>query len=103
MIPVTVGHKIECSIGYLDENGNPMLTAPTPDAPPVWTNTTPAVETLVASPDGSACEATTLTAGSDLISLSLFVASQAYTATLAVTVGAAPQRLTTIVINAAVV
>ena len=103
MITATVGHKVNCSIGYLDQNGNPMLTTPTPDAPPGWENTTPSGETLVASPDGNTAETTTLTVGADLISLSLLVGGQAFTATLAVTVEATPQQLTTIVINAVVV
>jgi hypothetical protein len=103
MVTATVGHKIECTIQYLDQNGNPMLTAPTPDAPPVWSNTTPAVETLSPAADGSTCEADTLTAGADMISLSLLVGGKAFTATLAVTVGAAPQALTSIAIAATVV
>ena len=31
---VNVGHNIALSIGYLDQNENPMLTPVTPDAPP---------------------------------------------------------------------
>jgi hypothetical protein len=102
MTDVTVGHKIALSIGYLDTAGNPMVVTPTPDAPPVWTQTTPATETLVAATDGLTATATAVAAGSDTISLALAVGGQQFTASLAVTVTAAPQVLGSIVINAVV-
>jgi hypothetical protein len=103
MVTVTVGHKINCSIGFLDTNGNPMLTPPTPDAIPTWTNTTPASETLVASGDGLTAVATALAAGSDAINLALAVGGVAFTASLAVTVQAAPQTLGSVSIVSTVV
>jgi hypothetical protein len=99
MVTVTVGHKIECSIGFLDAAGNPMLVTPTPDAPPTWTNTTPATETLVAAPDGLTAVATAIAAGSDEIDLALSVGGVAFKALVSVTVQAAAQVLTSVVIN----
>jgi hypothetical protein len=99
---VTVGHKLELSIVYLDQNGNPMLTTPVPDAVPVWSNTNSATEMLVAAADGNTAEATTVAVGSDVISLSLVVGGKSFSATLAVTVQPAPQVLTSVAINATV-
>lgn len=95
---VSVGHTISCAISYLDQNGNPMLVAQTPDSPPAWTNTTPATETIAPSADGLTCVATPVAAGTDTISLALKVGGTAYSASLAVTVQAAPQVLTSVAI-----
>lgn len=95
---VTVGHTINCAISYLDAVGNPMITTPTPDAPPAWTDTTPGVLTLAAAPDGSTCVATAATAGNDTINLSVAVGGKAFSASLAVSVSAAPQVLTSVAI-----
>jgi hypothetical protein len=103
MVTVTVGHKINCSIGFLDQNGNPMLTKPTPDAPPSWTNTAPASETLVAAPDGLTAVATAVAAGSDEIDLSVTAGGTVFKALVAVTVQAVPQTLGSVVINTTVV
>jgi hypothetical protein len=102
MVTVTVGHSIALSILYLDTNGNPMITPPTPDAPPSWTNATPATETLTVATDGNTATADALAAGSDTISLALDVAGKAFSATLDVTVSAAPQVLGSVAINAVV-
>lgn len=100
MIKVTVGHQVACTIGYLDQNGNPLLTVPTVAAPPTWTNTTPTTETLVAAADGLSANTTTLAVGTDVINLALTVGTTAFAATLSVEVDAAPQVLTSVVINA---
>ena len=102
MVDVTVGHQIACSISYLDQNGNPMLTNPTPDSPPVWSNTTAATETIVAAADGLTCQATTVAVGTDVISVTDIVGGASFSATLAVNVTAVPQVLTSIAINATV-
>lgn len=99
MITLTLGHNVECSLAYLDANGNPMLATPTPDAPATWTNTTPATETLIASADGNTCEATTLAVGTDSISVSVTVGGKTFVASVAVEVDAAPQVLTSVAIN----
>ena len=73
-----------------------MLTPPTPDAPPVWTNSTPATGTLVAAADGSSAVETAIAVGTDVISVAATVGGKAFTATQGVTVTAAPQVLTSI-------
>jgi hypothetical protein len=100
MIKVTVGHKLACTIGFLDQNGNPMLAVPKVDAVPTWSNTTPATETLIAAADGLSASASTLAVGTDAISLALAVGGVAFTASLAVEVDAVPQTLTSVAINA---
>lgn len=102
MTDVTVGHKLALEIAYLDQNGNPMLTPQRPDAAPVWSNTTPAVETLAVAADGNSATTTALTAGADVVSLTLVVGGATFSATLAVTVQEAPQVLTKVQINATV-
>jgi hypothetical protein len=102
MVTVTVGHKINCSIGFLDTNGNPMLATPAPDAVPSWSNTTPASETLVPAGDGLTAVATALAAGSDQINLSLTVGGKVFQASLSVAVQAAPQTLGSVAINSTV-
>lgn len=100
MTTITVGHSLALTISYLDANGNPMLTTPVPDAPPAWTQTTPATETLTVAADGNSASTVALVAGTDVVSLSLAVGGTAFSATLAVEVDAAPQVLTSIAITA---
>jgi hypothetical protein len=103
MTTLSVGHKLQLAILYLDQNGNPMVTTPVADAPPSWTNSTPTTETLVVAGDGQTAVATAVAPGSDTINLSLDVGGVAFSATLAVTVQAAPQVLSSIAIDATVV
>ena len=100
MIKVTVGHTVALTIGYLDQNSNPMLTTPKVDAPPTWVNTTPATETLVAAADGLSASTTAVAVGTDVVSLALAVGGVPFAATLSVEVDAAPQVLTSVIINA---
>lgn len=100
MLTLTLGHNVEANIVYLDANGNPMLATPTPDSPPVWTNTTPATETLVVSADGNTAEATTLAVGTDSIGVTVIVGGKTFQASVAIEVDAAPQVLTSVAINA---
>ena len=102
MTDVTLGHKINFSIVYLDQNGNPMLTTPTVDKPPAWSNTTPTTETLTVSPDGLTATANTLAVGTDVVNLSVQVGGAPFSATIGVNVTAIPQVLTSIQINAVV-
>jgi hypothetical protein len=101
-VTVNIGHAVNMSIVFLDQNGNPMLTAPAPDAVPAWANSTPATGTLVVAADGLSAVETALAAGSDVVTLSLAVGGTAFTATLPITVAAAAQVLTSIDISAAV-
>lgn len=95
-VSVTVGHTVTCSIVYLDQNGNPMLTAQTPDAAPAWAQTTPATETMAVSADGKTNMLTAVTAGSDSVSVALAVGGIAFSASIDITVVATPQVLTSI-------
>jgi len=104
MFPVTVGHVVNSTIEYLDASGNPMLTAPTPDSPPVWTNApNPAgIDTLAVSPDGSSSALTTTAAGGDTLSVSVTVGGKTFTASESITISAAPQVLTSVQISSTV-
>ena len=102
MTTVSVGHTVVNTIAYLDQNGNPMVTAPTPDSPPVWTGSDGAVESLSISADGATATATALAAGTNVLTLTLTVAGKTYTATATDTVTAAPQVLTSVKIVQAV-
>jgi hypothetical protein len=101
-VTLAVGHTLNMAVGFLDQHGNPMLTAPTPDSPPGWTNTTPATETIAPAADGLTCVGTPVAAGSDQVSLSLAVGGVSFTASLDVTVTAEAQVLTSVAINATV-
>jgi hypothetical protein len=100
---VSIGHKIEMAIAFLDQNGQPMQTEPTPDAPPVWTNSAPTIDSLVVASNGMTAEDDAEAAGSDTVNLSLSVGGVAYSATLPVVVSPAPQVLTSIEIVPTVV
>jgi hypothetical protein len=102
MTTVNVGHTIAMSVAYFDTKGNPMLVAPKPDLAPVWTNTTPATETVAASADGMTAVATPVAVGDDTVTVAVMVGGVAYSASLAVTVDAAPQVLGSVQIVASV-
>ncbi len=78
-----------------------MLTTPTPDSPPTWSDSTPATETL--SPGGLTASALAIAPGGDTISVSVTVNAVSYGATLGVTVTPAPQQLTSVSIATTVV
>jgi len=100
---VSLGHVINMVIDFLDQNGNPMLTPQVVDSPPIWSNTTPATETLVASADGLQAVATPVADGVDTISVTAMVGGKQFGATLNVNVAPAPQVLSSIVITPTVV
>jgi hypothetical protein len=95
-VVLTVGHKLNMSIAFADQNGNPMLTKPTPDSAPAWSNSTPSTETIAAAADGLSCVGTPVAPGNDTVSLSVVIGGQTFSATLGVTVDAAPQVLTSV-------
>jgi hypothetical protein len=95
---ISVGHTLGLSIQYLDQHGNPMLTAPTPDAAPVWTDTTPATETLTVVASGLTATGTPIAAGTDTVTVNLAVGGKTFTATVDVTVTPEPQVLSGVVI-----
>jgi len=101
-VTLTVGHTANLSIGYFDQNGNPMLTTPTPDAPPTWTDTTPATGTLTPAASGLTATELAIAAGSDTVNVALAVGGVSFTGSIDVTVQSVPQVLTSIQILATV-
>jgi hypothetical protein len=99
---VSVGHKVNFALEFLDQNGNPMLTAPTPNSPPVWTDTTPATETVVAAVDGLTAIGAAIAPGSDTVSVTVVVGGTSFAATTAVVVSPEVQMLTSVAITTAV-
>ena len=99
---VTVGHKVSFTLVFLDQNGNPMLTTPTPDAAPTWSDTTPATGTLTAAPSGLTAVEIANAVGSDTVNVALSVGGTAFTASIDLTVQEAPQVLTSLQILATV-
>ena len=96
----TVGQTLPLSLVYLDQNGAPMATPPTPDSPPSWSDTTPATETLTVAPDGMTATALAVAAGTDTVGVTVVVGGKTFSASLAVTVTPAPQVLTSVEIVA---
>jgi hypothetical protein len=92
---VTLGHIINLAVTFLDQNGNPMLKQPAADAPPLWSNTIPGTETIVASADGMAAVATPVAVGVDTINVAAIVGGKTFTATLNVQVTAAVAQVLT--------
>jgi hypothetical protein len=102
-VTVAIGHVIDMTVEFLDQNGNPMLVTPTADAPPAWTNVNPNVETLVVAANGLSAETTPVTAGVDTVSVTAVVGGKTFSASLSVSVEAAPQVLTSIAIRPTVI
>ena len=99
-ITLSIGHSAALNIVYLDQNGNPMLVTPTPDSPPAWTNSAPAVDTPAVGPGGLTATDTAVAAGTDTVNLSVVVGGKSFAASLGVTVSPAPQVLTSVAIAA---
>ena len=95
-IALTVGHTASFTVVYLDQNGNPMLTTPTPDAPPAWTDTTPATGTLTPGAGNLTASEVAIAAGTDTVSVSLAVGGVSFSASQQLVVSAAPQVLASI-------
>ena len=93
---MTVGQSDALSIAFLDQNGQPMATTPTPDAVPVWTNSTPATDTLTVAGDGLSATDAAVGIGTDTVNLTLSVNGQSFTAALDINVAGAAQVLTSI-------
>ena len=111
MLNVTAGHTVTSTYTVLDANGNPMLTPPVPTAPATWTNapSAPGIDTLTVSADGTTSTLVTNPAdanATDTLSLSLTIPGPAGPLTLAATeaisISAAPQVPTSVVINSTV-
>ena len=104
-VTVNVGHVVDMSIEYLDQNGNPMLVTPTPDSAPTWTDApSPAgAATLAVAAGGLSAVDTAVAVGSDVVTLTVVVGGVTFTATQPITIAAAPQVLTSVEIVSAVV
>lgn len=89
-LTLEVGQTDALSITVLDSNGQP-IASPTFDTPPAWSNTTPATETLAAAADDLTATLTAVAVGTDVVNLSCSIDGAAFTASLDVTVTAAPQ------------
>ena len=103
MTDVTVGHTVVDTIVYLDQNGNPMLTTPTPDSPPTWANlAAPTIDTMTVSADGSTDTVNAVGAGVDTVTVTVVVGGKSFTASQQLTISPAPQVLTSIAIDGVV-
>lgn len=100
MTTMTVGHTDTLTIQYLDQHGNPMLTAVTPDSAPTWANvpSNPPVDTFTVSQDGSNATLVATAPGQDTVTLTVIVGGKSFIATDSITIQAAPQVLTSVMI-----
>lgn len=105
-VAANVGQTVTNTIVYLDQNGQPMATAPTPDSPPLWTDSgstaSPPLDTLTVSPDGSTATVVALAAGTDNLAVSVTVGGKSFSASVEIDISPAPQVLTSIGINSTV-
>ena len=103
-LTVNPGHTVELILVFLDANGNPMLTTPTPDAPPAWTDAPSGsgVDTLTVAPDSLSAAMAALAPGTDTVSVALSVGGVQFSASIGITVSPAPQVLTSIEIQGTV-
>ena len=97
-VNVTVGHKVDFKIAFLDQHGNPMVAPVTPDGVPVWSDTDSKVGTLTAAADGMTAEEVAIAAGTDTVSVNLAVGGKSFSASIDVVVAPEAQVLTSIAI-----
>lgn len=97
-IKVSIGHKVDAVISFLDQHGNPMLTPVVPDSVPVWSQLNSAADTLTPSADGLSASAVPLAEGTDTVSVKVTVGGVDFAATLDVEVVPEPQVLTSVAI-----
>lgn len=96
---IRVGQTDEMSIIYLDQDGQPMDAPAVLDSQPVWSNSNPVSETVMASADGMTSTQTGLEVGNDTIGLSVTVGGHDFTASLSVSIEPPAQVLTSIQIK----
>lgn len=96
---VTVGHQVNFTITYLDQNGNPMLTPVTPDAAPSWSDVGANAAGFTQAADGSSAQLVASVAGQDTVSVSVTVGGKKFSASDLITDQPAPQVLTSVAIN----
>ena len=104
-VTVAIGHQVQASIVYLDQNGAPMLTTPTPDSPPSWTDVENPIGdmTLAVAADGMSAVETAVAAGSDVLTLVVVVGGVSFSNTLPITISPETQVLSGVDIAATVV
>ena len=104
-VTVAIGHQVQASIVYLDQNGAPMLTTPTTDSPPSWTDVENPIGdmTLAVAADSMSAVETAVAAGSDVLTLALVVGGVSFSNTLPITISPEAQTLTSVDIAATVV
>ena len=78
----------ELALQALDASGT-VIPSQAYDSPPVWTNDTPTVATLVASADGLGAVLTGVSAGTTNVGVTATVGGQNFATSLAVTVTSA--------------
>lgn len=101
MIKVNVGHSVALSIQYLDQNGNPMITPPTPDpSPPILWMSAKVAGTITQS--GAAATYKATAPGNDSVEVQVQIGGALFAASLAIEVDAVPQVFTSIAIGAVV-
>jgi hypothetical protein len=91
-VNLTVGGVATTVIEQLDTLGNQMIAPISFDAPPVWTQATPATDTLTVAGDAQSATETGLAAGGDVITCTVMVGGVSYVATQPIAVTAAPQQ-----------
>lgn len=109
-VSLSPGHSATLSFTILDQNGNPFVTPPVPSQPPVWANTPsdPPIDTFTPAADGLSAQLVANAPGGDTVTLSLNVPDPVsgnpigLTALLSVTISAAAQIPTSVVINSTV-
>ena len=99
-VSVTVGHKVDFALAFLDQHGNPMLTRPVPDSPPIWLDTDNSVGTLTAAADGLTAEELAIKEGTDTVSVNVMVGGIKFEASIDIVVAPEAQVLTSIQILA---
>ena len=103
-VTVNVGHTVVCTYTILDQNGAPMLVQPPLDSPAAWTDTpNPAgSDTNVVSADGTSDVVTAVATGADTVGLSVIIGGKTFTDSLLITIAAAPQVASGVMIDAVV-
>jgi len=102
-VTVNVGHVATTVISQqLDQNGNPMLVPVAFDSPPVWTQTTPATDTLAPAANALSATETALAAGTDTVTCTVLVGGKAYAAQQPLTVTPAAQVFSGIALSTTV-
>lgn len=99
-LTMQVGQTDNLTLAFLDQNGKPMANNPTVDSPPSWSNTSGTAESVGPASDGLSAVLTALAEGTDTVNMTLSVDGKSFSASLDVTVEAAPQVLTSVEIVA---